>query len=222
MDPNATPHAPSPDEIYLSAPRAGADAPLAPPTSPDYSRIKPAEKKTWTIVLGILGILYSIYAGLTSLAGFMMLFVSDAFQASNAASGTNLDMRDYMMVTGADYLASGVIGILLFVGAIALLTRRSWSGRCWIIWASLKVVIVLVSSVFAALAFQAVMQSATAQAGATGGGTPVPPRAMGIFAIFPALFGAVFGLLWPTFVLIWFLRPAIRAQIRSWAGPKPG
>jgi|GEM_PF-6176662 len=170
--------------------------------------------------MGILGILYFAIAGFFALSGLFLIMGGAAIPSVPSVGGAKLEMKDYVLVMGIDYLVTAAVAILLFVGTIALFTRRPWAGRCWLMWAALKIIVVLVFSTLSTMAMQKSMQATVAAERAANPGGMPPPGVIGAASIAPALVYAVLGLILPAIVLIWFLQPSIKAQIRGWGDLK--
>jgi hypothetical protein len=121
-----------------------------------------------------------------------------------------------MQQLGPAGLANSIIGIglellLLFTG-IGLLKRRRWSGKTAIVWA----IGAIIASVIGGVAGQAEMQNQLAKMAQD----PNLPPGIGGFSkgigVTSMWMGICVACAFPVFMLIWFLRPSIRAEVLTW------
>ncbi|MEM6854903.1 MAG: hypothetical protein AAF593_10895 [Planctomycetota bacterium] len=113
--------------------------------------------------------------------------------------------------------AATLIALLLLWGGIALLKRRATAIRLLKTWAVLKLLLTLPMVVF-----QGFVQSATWDAMAAQPSAPAVPEMIStIMVVFTVTIGLIWSAAFPVFVLIWFRRKKITAEIRSWAD-EPG
>lgn len=188
---------------------------LAPPTVPNLALAQRPPQQTWAIVLGVIGILISVYAAFMGLSGVMMIIGFGQVEAK-VASGPAVpaaSMRGSMTAAGWDYVCTGVLAALLLPGSIGLLMRRRWAPRFVIAWSVLKIIAAVVFGVLIARGFGEMMQATAAQAKTT---TPVPTGVMNTMSIAIAVFWSVVACIVPTGALVWFLRGSIREQVRAW------
>ncbi len=196
-------------------PASRVTAPIAPPTTPNLALAQRAPKQTWTIVLGVIGILTCVFAAFMGFSGVMMILGVGQMEAK-VASGpavATAPMGGYMSAAGWDYVCSGVLAALLLPGSIGLLMRKRWGPRFIVAWAVVKVIAAVVFGVLIARGFGEMMQATAAQAKTS---TPVPTGVVNIMSIVVAVFWSVVACVVPVTALIWFLRRSVREQVRAW------
>ena len=111
------------------------------------------------------------------------------------------------------------LSVWLLVAGIGILRRRPWSRPTSLGWAVGKMLYAVPASVLGYIQ-QTAMSAAVEDALASDPGASVPT---GFFRFFESL-GAVSvgcGLLWawalPIFLIIWFLRAPVKAEVERWA-----
>ena len=112
---------------------------------------------------------------------------------------------------------------MLLVGGIALARRRPWASGTLVAWAVLRIVqaipAVLVGYFMQMAMFEA-MEEAAASSGGGGGGFPTGMSSiMAAFGIVGLVIGLLIAWALPAFVLIWFARSRIRAEVAEWRKP---
>jgi hypothetical protein len=176
-------------------------------------------ERTWSGVLGtimiILGVLGMI-GGLMNLSGGFWLEFS-----VTAGGGTLTDELRAELVAikpamiGLAVSSMVIAGLLLATGILTL-RRRPLARPVAIVWSTLKILLAVVSTL---IAFA--IQDIQIRSGLGGGG----PAAM--MWITRTMMGGslILGALWtvalPVFLLIWFNRARIRAEITEWSPPAP-
>lgn len=182
---------------------------------PNLALAQRAPKQTWTIVLGVIGILTCVFAAFMGFSGVMMILGVGQMEAK-VASGPGVStasMGGYMSAAGWDYVCSGLLAALLLPGSIGLLMRKRWAPRFIVAWASMKFVAALVFGVLIARGFGEMMQATAAQAKTS---TPVPTVVLNTVSIVVAVLWSVVACVVPVTALIWFLRRSVREQVRAW------
>ncbi len=203
-------------------PQMPPPTPMTPPT--DAGAI-PLRKSTWPMVIGIIAI---ILGSLATPGGCMSLGSSAMFGLF--ASAMPEEQAEMMDATKAFMplmmIAAGLttpIAIVLLIGGIGLTKRSPWSPKTCRIWAGLKMLIVVYGSIIGYLVQQAqmeAMQRMLEEDPNTAGAMP------GFLGTFMAIIGPlilVFAIVWgwalPIFMLIWFSRRKIKAEIAQWGHP---
>jgi len=194
-----------------------ARRPVAPPTVPKLA-LNQRKHQTWTIVVGVVGILISAYAAVMGLGGVMMVLNIGQMNGTwatgvSGARVSNVSMHSYMHAAGWDQVCSGLLAGLLLAGSIGLLMRKRWGARCIIAWAALKIIASPIFAVFIARGFSEMMQATAAQ---QKGGPPMPAGMFNAIAVGMAVFWGVVACIAPLAVLIFLLRHSIRDQVRAW------
>jgi hypothetical protein len=122
-------------------------------------------------------------------------------------------MKAYRGEIIAQSLVELVVAILLVAGGCMLAGRRAAAGPLLLAWAGLKMAFVVWKAILTVEMNEAIMT-------AMGGGGPGFSPALGAFmGSASAIFTLAWGCLLPIFILVWLLRPKIRAEMRAWSSP---
>ncbi len=196
-----------------------AHPPIAPPPAVAAARTK--SPCVWPRVLGIVAIVFGSLGVLGGCMGLLFPILQSVFEdAVSKGGGPDIfgTMQGWQGWTLAGSVLGMVISVLLIVEGIGLLRRRPWSIRLGYCWAVLKITFVLVNSIVGYF-IQRDIQQAMFQEFANQG-TPMPPIGPGFFEIMGA-FGIVVGIVWgwalPVFLIVWFSRSKIRAEVADWS-----
>ena len=182
-------------------------APLTPPTQ---AQLPPPRGSTWPTVVGIIGIIYSGMGLLGAFCGlaypWILPWFVDLLRSVGVSEQEVQEMEASIPPVGWTVLAS-VVGlalvILLFVGALRLLRRQASGARLCALWSWMIIPWTIIATVIT-LVFQL--------------NAPVPsggPRQQ-IGTAIASVIGVVIGLVFPVFLVIWFLRPTIKSQVALW------
>ncbi len=182
-------------------PTAPPTTPAAPPTARSGRTYK--RRSRWPLVFGIVGIVLAAWGLLGSIGGiFSMEMMHGTPMPPPAVAWTSIAV-------------SIALAAILLAGSIGLLSRRPWTAPTLWWWAIISV-IYLVGSTVATVAFPDTFMPQLTQAGAGTGAQGPPPAMMRTFVYFGAIIGLLFGLAWPTIVLLWMSRRAVREEVRDW------
>lgn len=199
---------------------AATDGPVAPPTlAGEIIRVRPPA--AWPTVLGVLSLIFSVggvfIGASTALQPLIMSFASSIAGEQPAFAVA----RKWMYVSMGTGIVGGLIAIVLLVGAILLLRRNPVSIRILSVWAILKIIFALGSSVIATFMQ---LEQAQAIAGTPTGGAPMPISANAMSAI--SILGILMSLMWamafPFVLLVWFRRQTVRAEVQRWRDKHAG
>ena len=208
--------------MTTTGPQMPPPTPMTPPT--DAGAIPP-RKSTWPMVLGINAI---ILGSLATLRGCMGIGSSAMFGLF--ASAMPEDSAEMMEATKAFapliMISSGLtmaIAIILLIGGIGLTKRNPRSPKTCKIWAGLKMVLVVYGSIVTFLSTQAQIEAMQRMLEEDPNAAGMMP---GFFGTLMAIIGPVifvFAIVWgwalPIFMLIWFSRRKIKAEIAQWGRP---
>ncbi len=208
--------------MTTTGPQMPPPTPMTPPT--DAGAIPP-RKTTWPMVLGIIAI---ILGSLATLRGCMSIGSSAMFGLF--ASAMPEEQAEMMEATKAFapliMISSGLtmaIAIVLLIGGIGLTKRNPRSPKTCKIWAGLKMVLVVYSSIVTFLSTQAQMEAMQRMLEEDPNTAAAMP---GFFGTLMAIIGPVilvFAIVWgwalPIFMLIWFSRRKIKAEVAQWGQP---
>ena len=204
-----------------------------PPLDPTW--LPPAPRQSvWPTVIGIITIIVGVVGivqyGLCAPIGLGMVgALGGVFERlGQSQPGTGMELQAAQFDAMAVYLVpnfvvtctAAILAIMLLVGGIGLVRRRTWSPRTLVLWGILRIFQAAPYAMVGYLANTAMFQAMedAAVSGPPGPGQMFP----GFFAIMHALgmAGMVVQLLWfwalPVFVLIWFSRPKIRREVSTW------
>jgi len=181
----------------------------------------PPRPSSWPMAVGVIAIVFGAFGVIAGCFGIVMLSFLPAFlemiaEVAGDAQASQMEaLGEYrpmlMVLVGCGLLLS----VMLVVGGLGLVRRRPYGVTWCLVWAVLKSIFVVANA-----GANYVMNQA--QIAAMAEDPNIPPMPGGILEALGAL-GAAFGLLWgwalPVFMVIWFMRKPIRAEVRDWAAP---
>ncbi|MEM1107985.1 MAG: hypothetical protein AAGH99_04760 [Planctomycetota bacterium] len=172
---------------------------------------------SWPVAIGVIAIVFGVGGMLGGLFG-MLAPVFNKLMASldpNQAAVYEAQAK-YAWLGVAVSVVSLAVAAWLLWGGVTLLKRRPAAGARLKNWATAKIVLVVVLAGYQAVILPASMD-ASFQAQQQQSGAVMPE----IFTQAIVIFSVVTTLLWggalPIFVLIWFGRKKIKAEVASWA-----
>jgi hypothetical protein len=206
---------PTPDSSQPTTP--------SPPPSPAHTYqavgqpyAAPPRRPAWPTVFGVLGIIFGSFGILSSCCGVLWIWIMPAYIDLLKKSGLPQDQIDMMqagMPPAAWTMFSGVIGlalaILLLVGSIGLVRRKRSGVQMCAIWAVVQIiwVVLAIGLNYWFIAHATSGQQAPGQMFGTG---------IGLCC------SAIFGLILPILMLIWFNLGGSKAEIATWESqPQP-
>ena len=165
----------------------------------------------WPVVFGITGI---ITAAFSILGGGCNMLMPAGMMASITSTAASADLPSSPQ-PWSSLLNMGdlVLAVLLLVASIGMLRRREWSVRAAVLWGWAKSVSAIGGTIVTAIVFRRSIPFLQSQ---------LPPEVMGPETVRALIVGVVcislvLGLSTPVFVLIWFRRARIRAEVAGWA-----
>jgi len=191
-----------------------------PPTQPDAMYL-PRQPTSWPKVIGIIAIILGSLGILGACGGALSTASVDFLQemleemappGQSSAFGSLEALREWKgpLVVG-HLLGMALAGLLLFVG-IGLLKRRAGVVRLVLFWALAKIPFEIASSIFNYIIQKPYLEETVEQSAATPG---LSDFFQGAFAV-----GVLFSILMysalPVFLLIWFRRARIKAEVAQW------
>jgi hypothetical protein len=192
-----------------------APPPAAPPVRAGQLGVPP-RRPVWPTVVGVICIVYGAFSVLGTIFGQLV-----SRMVPTPAPGEDPEVDAAMMAAidnpawQAMILVSGIgLAVLLIAAGVGLVQRRRWSIPTAKVWSWATIVISIISTVYMAYVMND-MLAAAAAANQAGGGGP-PPAAMGAMMVGGAIFGLLWALLLPVFLLIWLSRGTIKAQVAGW------
>lgn len=192
--------------------------PVTPPTEP-VPIVRRELGSTWPGVIGAIAI---VFGALGILNGLMAMaspfFVNMMGNMGGQTTGMVETMKSWMWWVILSGVLTIVVASVLLAAGIGVVRRRAWGAKTMLVWAVLKFVWGGISVAGGVLMQMEQMKAMQAQTASPGQG--VPAAMMTGMTDMVMIFGLGFGLLWawalPVFVLIWFMRPKIRAEVRAW------
>ncbi len=182
----------------------------APFTPPTQAPPPPVRASVWPTVVGIIGIIYASLGLFGTFCGLAFLFIllsyADWLESFGIPEQELQEMQASMSPVSWTVLAS-VVGlalvILLFVGAVRLLRRQASGARLCALWSWMIIPwSIIATAITLVFHFNA----------------PVPSSGQGeqIGTAILTVIGAVVGLVFPVFMVIWFSRATIKSQVAQW------
>lgn len=168
-----------------------------PEQSPPYEAAQdlPPQQPVWPKVIGIISI---VLASLGLICTPISLFVS--MRGANAEEALKFFPDWWLAYTTVSCVVGVLQAILLLAAGIVVLLKRPAGRVLHLVYAVIAIVLGIASSAFGAASILT-------------GDMPAPIKigtAVGIFI------GVLVGMIYPVFLLIWFLRPKIRDQVAAW------
>lgn len=175
---------------------------------------------TWPTVLGIVGIAFGLFGAMGGVAGVvvnLVMVAGEGFFADTLRGGPDapptVDVAlKYAGLNAALSTGAACLALWLLAAGVMILQRRPASRMVVLGWAMAKIMLVLLMS-----GVQVVVQLDTL--GAMREIMPdmdmMGPVFWGV-AIVSALFNLVWGAALPVFVLVWFARARIKAEVAAW------
>ena len=188
--------------------------PGIPPTQPG-AYIPPEQPSSWPKVIGIICVVLGGLGILGAASSALGPAISNFFASMMPDDQANVMevTKEYQPWTMIIALLQGILAVLLLAGGIGLLQRRRWGIAVSMVWAVLRMLLVVASAI---LSYDVVIKTIEAMSQQSGA-----PALSDEFAEVVAIVGAVFTLLWgwalPVFLLIWFTRGRIKAETAAWA-----
>lgn len=187
----------------------------------------------WPTVLGVIAIVFGAGGTLSNTCGtvanLFMPFILGSMAKVAGPGGSVVEAQvrmsqHYAMFMVIGSLASLAVAVMLLIGGIGLLKRKARSVRILKIWAIVRLLVAIPLSILGhriGTEMFVAMEQAAAQSSK---GAPMPLWFPGFLSSMGAL-GVVIGFMWaaalPVFMLIWFSRKAIKAEVAGWSDAPP-
>jgi hypothetical protein len=201
-------------------------APPAPPRQGGALR-RPGGGSAWPIVIGTLSIVFGaggfLAYGCFGTLGMAMLSFLQSWFEDLAETNPQFEVQAAQFAAMSGYTLplliqnaiAGVLGVLLLIGGIGVVSRRRYGVTTSLVWCILKVLYVFpaawIGYTMSMAQFEA-MEEAAVQQGVSNLGFGMLSTMGWVGSVIQLLW----LLVWPVFMLIWFLRPKIRAETATW------
>lgn len=170
----------------------------------------------WPSVIGIIAIVLGSCASVGGLFTACSVLFYDVIAKIVPDPSTLQVARDWASWTVGSGVVSSLLAIVLLVGGIQLLRRRPQAVLTLRIWAVLKVILAVVSSVMGVIIQQQQAEITAAQLAKAGPGMPFGSGWINAFAMVGMLFSCLWLLALPAFLLVWFQLRSVKADIAGW------
>ncbi|MHC4446467.1 MAG: hypothetical protein ACYSXF_01490 [Planctomycetota bacterium] len=178
---------------------------------PPAPSVWPTVIGTISIVLGAMGLLCYGCGAIGEVVGQFAARVAPQEGIAPQAQGA------FLVYLLSSHCVAFLLSLWLLVVGIGTAQRRPWSRPASIGWAITKVVVGVVDTV---LGFVFLREMAThVIESLSQGGSPAPPPPEGVMEVvlaFMIIGWFFFVLIWPVFLLIWFARRRVRAEVAGW------
>lgn len=188
---------------------------MTPPV--DFEGV-PDQPSKWPTVVGVIGIVLASIGLLCGCAGYFavplqrwgMSMQSQSGIANPVAEAQLKVAEQYQIVTYVLTTIGLALSAWLLFAAINLLRRRRSARGALMGWAIASIVALALNMTFQVLMMQAMVD----ELNAAGEGQRANEIWMGL--AFGGCFGLIFGLTYQVFILIWFSRAKIKAEVSTW------
>ena len=199
----------------------------------------PARVSSWPTALGVLAIVIGSLGIIAYGCGgtFGLLTQSAMYRAMKSTGAGTADIFDAQAQVTTKYMpftiANGVIlsglAILILIAGVGMLRRRTWSRRCALTWAVLRIVYAVPAAYLSYRLTQEMMQAMTNAMATTpnpSGGTMTMPAGMSsimqIFGVVGVVITFFFTCAMPIFALVWFNLPQFKREMAGWGATASG
>lgn len=191
--------------------------PMTPPTEIGYAPVPPAPS-SWPTVIGIIAIVFGaggILGGCWGSIAPLMLDQMTSFMPT-AASRAQLEIvGQWAGLSVALSAGALLVATLLLIAGIGLVKRTAWAARATIVWVVAKLLFVAGQSI-ATYFIQQETMAAISQSDPSL--AQMPPGATEMMVVGGTACALLWGWALPIFMLIWFARGKIRAEVATWGG----
>jgi hypothetical protein len=165
----------------------------------------------WPVVFGVIGIITAAFGLLGG--GCDMVMPAGMLGSASGSPDVPASPQPWTaLLSAGDFLLAG----LLMAASIGMLRRRDWSVRTAVLWSWAKSVTAVGDGILTAVTFRRsvpLLRNLLPPEVLT-------PETMNILLIGAVCISLVLGLSTPVFVLVWFRRARIRAEVATWAAPR--
>lgn len=193
--------------------------PYMPPLQPPSDAWQVAQpQSTWPKAVGIIMIVLGAYGLFTMAIGIagtvFMPYLKDFLDSIGAGVGPAAGQFSAVEAHGGMVMTilvtHGLLAGLLLAAGIGILKRRRWSLAPAFVYAVARIIHATVSTI-AQMPMQKEMLRSTSATP-----SPLPPRLMELLVNISVPITIAIGCALPVFLLIWLLRPRIKAETAAW------
>jgi len=205
---------------------------MTPPTPPIQAgpvHVAPSPS-TWPKVVGIISIILGAggtLGGCFGLAGQLFAGAMKDFMEKITPQGPGPDplaaleaVEEYAAWTITLQLLVLAAAVLLLIAGIGLVQRRGWSVKAGVLWAIVRIPVVVANAALGYVTFQATMEAMEAMQDSP----EMQQIPAGLFSVIGSVGGVftvaltlIWGWAYPVFILIWFSRRRIKDEVAAWA-----
>ncbi len=175
-------------------------------------------QSTWPTAIGVIAIVFGAGGILAAVFGilWMVVILPKLLESGPQEQAAMLEVsREHFGLLVTQNLVGLVLAAILLTGGIGLAKRCIWGVKTCRVWAMLKIVLVLFGVGLGYVIQQKVFEAMSPQA--SGGTNPAFNAGYSVgFKLGSVCFGLVWGIALPVFMLIWFSRARIKAEINGW------
>ncbi len=178
---------------------------------------RPPSRPVWPTPIGIISIVFGASGVLASVYGVAApwLFSRMSWTPSTPAASIEFDPFSAMRKWAISMTVVNGLGVLvaaiLLAGGIGLLQRKTWSATLLFWWAIVRIPLAIALTVVTIGMQQEQMSEMSQQPGAA-----IPAAFVSGFVWFGSILSIAWYCAYPTFLLIWLTRPAVRAEVKKW------
>ena len=194
------------------------DTSTPPPIAPSDL---PGPKRSWNRTVGVIALIFGILGFLGALiAPVSLRFTKIMMKTFEEQGADSADVADYIeklsSLSMMSTIALAILGIMLAVGGIFLMKTKRLGSPLLKIWAVLKIVF----GIFVNYKNYGLTQQQMEIQTSVGGMDPTAAEMTESITNIAVLVGMIFGTLWvialPVFLLIWLNRSKIKTDISTW------
>lgn len=176
----------------------------------------------WPSVVGIIAMVLAVLSILSCVwGGLSILFAESMGQSFGMTKEAMKPQSDHPWLMGLYYLFTALLAGWLLMGGVRLYRRDARGPRLLVQWSIIKFPETALSTWITIIMQQAQMRSAGAASGTNAPGQAFMSAFSDLVVVFTGLGVVAYGLSFPIFLLFWFRRASIKAQIAAWKPRNP-
>lgn len=181
---------------------------------------KPPSRPVWPTPIGVISIVFGasgVLGGLYGAATPWLFSSMSSWTQHTPTSTTSVQfdpfaaMRNWAISMTIVSGLGALLAAILLAGGIGLLQRKVWGATLHFWWAAVRI-----PHAFALTAVTIGMQQEQMAAMSQQSGAALPAAFASGFLWFGSILSIAWYCAYPTFLLIWMTRPAVRAEVGKW------